>query len=157
MEFSLDKVGKREDGQPLGLIVISAALQTNEEKPMNREDATALAREGYDRLTLLRNARLSADKQRGLMKLFHEIPVWSEMWFQNVKIEKNPLDLWMMQQMIYELQPEFIVETGTWRGGSALYWAYTLNGLGLTKSRVLTVDIQNTSRMPQCIRCGGST
>jgi cephalosporin hydroxylase len=143
VDFSLDKTWKREDGQSFGIIVISAGLEANEQGLISHDDATALARAGYDRLTVLRNARLSAEKQREMMKLFHEIPVWSEMWFENVKIEKNPLDLWMMQQMIYELQPEFIVETGTWRGGSALYWAYTLNGLGLTKSRVITVDIQN--------------
>jgi len=37
----------------------------------------------------------------------------------------------MMQQIIYETRPDFIVETGTFKGGSALYWAYTLNGMGL--------------------------
>jgi len=83
------------------------------------------------------------EKQREMMKLFHDIPIWRNMFFQNVRIEKNPLDLWMMQQIIYETRPDFIVETGTWRGGSALYWAYTLNGMGLEQSRVITVDIQN--------------
>jgi cephalosporin hydroxylase len=38
------------------------------------------------------------------------------------------------------------VETGTWRGGSALYWAHTLNGAGLEKSRVITVDIQDQTK-----------
>jgi len=52
----------------------------------------------------------------------------------------------MMQQIIYEVQPDFIVETGTWRGGSALYWAHTLHGMGLENSRVLTVDIQNLTQ-----------
>jgi cephalosporin hydroxylase len=75
------------------------------------------------------------------MKLFHDLPVWRNMWFHNVQIEKNPLDLWMMQQIMYEQQPDFIVETGTFKGGSALYWAHTLEGLGLTNSKVLTVDI----------------
>jgi len=65
------------------------------------------------------------------------------MWFENVPIEKNPLDLWMMQQIIYETRPDFIIETGTFRGGSALYWAYTLNGMGLANSRVITIDIQD--------------
>ncbi|MDP8982944.1 MAG: cephalosporin hydroxylase family protein [Acidobacteriota bacterium] len=65
------------------------------------------------------------------------------MKFQNVPIIKNPLDLWMLQQIAYEVQPDFVVETGTWYGGSALYWAHTLNGMGLEKARVLTVDIQD--------------
>jgi cephalosporin hydroxylase len=62
-----------------------------------------------------------------------------------VQIEKNPLDLWMMQQIIYEVQPDFIVETGTWKGGSALYWAHTLNGMSLFNSRVITVDVQDAT------------
>jgi cephalosporin hydroxylase len=75
------------------------------------------------------------------MKLFHDLPVWSNLWFQDVQIIKNPLDLWVMQQIIYEVRPDFIIETGTLLGGSALFWAHTLNGMGLEKSRVLTVDI----------------
>jgi cephalosporin hydroxylase len=52
----------------------------------------------------------------------------------------------MMQQIMYELQPDFVVETGTFQGGSALYWAHTLNGLGLQNSRVLTVDISDYTK-----------
>jgi cephalosporin hydroxylase len=48
-----------------------------------------------------------------------------------------------MQQIAFEVRPDFIVETGTWFGGSALFWAATLQGLGLENSRVLTVDIQD--------------
>jgi cephalosporin hydroxylase len=43
--------------------------------------------------------------------------------------------------IMYEVQPEFVVETGTFKGGSALYWAHTLNGMGLEKSQVLTCDL----------------
>jgi len=53
----------------------------------------------------------------------------------------------MFQEIISETQPEFIVETGTAAGGSALYWASTLNALGLEKSRVLTVDINDFTKV----------
>ena len=36
---------------------------------------------------------------------------------------KNPLDLWVYQEIVFETKPELIVETGTYRGGSALYLA----------------------------------
>ena len=68
------------------------------------------------------------------------------MRFHNVPIMKNPLDLWMLQQIAFEIQPDFVVETGTWHGGSALYWAHTLNGMGLENARVLTVDIQDLTK-----------
>ena len=143
IEVSLDKAAKRDDGGSLGLIVVTAELIVDEDKSISRETAENLARQGYERLLTERKQQLPTEKQHEMMKLFHDIPIWRNMWFQNVRIEKNPLDLWMMQQIIYETQPEFIVETGTWRGGSALYWAYTLNGMGLEKSRVITVDIQD--------------
>jgi cephalosporin hydroxylase len=143
LEVSLDKAAKREGGGTQGLIVVSAELVVDEDKSLSRETALNLAHQGYERLLTERKQQLPVEKQHEMMKLFHDIPVWRNTWFQNVRIEKNPLDLWMMQQLIYELQPEFIVETGTWRGGSALYWAYTLNGMGLENSRVITVDIQN--------------
>lgn len=101
------------------------------------------ARQGYRRLVAERRLKLPEEKYREIQRLFHDIPVWSHTWFGNVKIEKTPLDLWMVQQILYEVQPEFIVETGTWRGGSALFCAHTLQGLGLVNSRVLTVDLRN--------------
>ena len=143
IEVSLDKAAKREGGGTQGLIVVAAELLVDEDNSISRETAENLARQGYERLLTERKQMLPTEKQHEMMKLFHDIPIWRNMWFQNVRIEKNPLDLWMMQQIIYETRPEFIIETGTWRGGSALYWAYTLNGMGLEQSRVITVDIQD--------------
>jgi cephalosporin hydroxylase len=144
IEFELDKAAKDPaNGRELGLIVVNVRLNHPDETVLNRDSATQLARQGYLELLRERQVALPIEKQNDLMKLFHQVPVWSHMWFENVPIEKNPLDLWMMQQIIYETRPEFVVETGTFKGGSALYWAYTLNGMGLDKSRVFTVDIQD--------------
>ena len=144
VEFELDKAIKDPaNGRELGLIVVSASLVHPESDVVDREAATERARQGYLQLLKERDLQMSREKQNELMKLFHDLPVWRRMWFHNVPIEKNPLDLWMMQQIIYEVQPEFIIETGTWRGGSALYWAHTLNGMGLESSRVFTIDIQD--------------
>jgi cephalosporin hydroxylase len=144
VEFELDKAAKDSaNGRELGLIVVGVSLVHPETAVVDRQAATERARQGYLQLLKERDLQMPPAKQHELMKLFHELPVWQHMWFHNVSIEKNPLDLWMMQQIIYETQPEFIVETGTWRGGSALYWAHTLNGMGLENSRVFTIDIQD--------------
>lgn len=144
VEFELDKaVEDPAYGRELGLIVVAAALRHPESVVVDRAAATEMARQGYQLLVKQRELQMPAEKQTEMMKLFHDIPVFQHLWFHNVTIIKNPLDLWMMQQIIYEVQPEFIIETGTWRGGSALYWAHTLNGIGLENSRVLTVDIQD--------------
>jgi cephalosporin hydroxylase len=139
VEFELDQQAEGPGKRPLGLIAFSAALQDLEDTAEYRDLHSRMAREGYDRLK-------SPGQDRALMKLFHQLPVWESLWFHNVRLVKNPVDLWTIQQMVYELQPEFIVETGTWRGGSALYWASLLDGMGLENSRVLTVDIQTCAQ-----------
>lgn len=144
VEFELDHAAKDPaNGREIGLIVVNVQLHHPDETVLNRDSATQLARQGYLQLLGQRRSKLPIEKQNDLMKLFHEVPVWSHMWFENVPIEKNPLDLWMMQQIIYETRPDFVIETGTFKGGSALYWAYTLNGMGLENSRVFTSDIQD--------------
>lgn len=142
VECELDRAFTDErTNRELGLIAVSMSLSHEPTATIGHDTAVELARNSYLRMMKERQRQMPLEKQHDLMKLFHEIPVWRNTWFHNVPIEKNPLDLWMMQQIIYEVQPDFVIETGTWKGGSALYWAHTLNGMGLVNSRVLTVDI----------------
>lgn len=54
---------------------------------------------------------------------------------------QNPCDMWAMQEIISEVKPDFIIETGTYKGGGALFLASVLR-LVNEKGRVLTVDIK---------------
>ena len=147
VEFELNReIRDQNRGRNLGLIALNAGLVELEGTTAYHEAESRLARDGYAQIVQRRNLRLPAADEQELMKLFHQLPVWENLWFHNVRLIKNPLDLWMMQQVIYEVQPDFIIETGTWRGGSALYWANVLEGMGLEKSRVLTVDIQDSTQ-----------
>jgi len=142
VEFEVDRsVKDAKDGRVLGVIAVGVGLKEYEQTAEYRGARMQLAREGFRQLMEQRRLQIAPEKAKEMLKLFHELPVWDKLWFQGVRLIKNPLDLWMMQQLIYEVQPELIVETGTWYGGSALYFAHTLNGMGLTNSRVLTVDI----------------
>ena len=143
VEFSLDHAGRDNQGREIGLIVVAIGLKEYEETVEFREQQLRLSNEGYQKILQQRGVQLPREKQNEMMKLFHELPVWENTWFHNIRIIKNPIDLWMMQQIIYEVQPDFVIETGTWMGGSALYFAHTLHGMGLVNSRVLTVDIQD--------------
>lgn len=146
VEFELDKAAKdTEHGRDIGVIVVSAGLKTYEESEEFRQAQLRRSHEGYQEVLKKRALQLPLEKQHELMKLFHELPVWEHTWFHNVRIIKSPLDLWMMQQIIYEVRPDFVVETGTWYGGSALYFANVLHGMGLERSRVVTVDIQDVT------------
>ncbi len=147
VEFELDRVYRpTPQDNELGVVVVSIKLTHGVDATLDREAETAQARQGYQYLLAKRKIAIPAEKQTEMMKLFHEVPIWREMFFHGIRIEKNPLDLWMMQQIIYETQPDLIIETGSWQGGSALYWAAVLNDMGLENARVATVDIQDGCR-----------
>jgi len=58
--------------------------------------------------------------------------------WMGTKVYKNPLDLWIMQEIINEVKPDYLVEIGTALGGSALYYAHLFDILG--KGEVITID-----------------
>src|SRR5919106_938018 len=79
-----------------------------------------------------------------VVKRFHQLfyesadTAWAQTrWRQWVTL-KNPLDLWVYQEILSERRPHFIVETGTLHGGSALFLASICDMLG--RGRVLTID-----------------
>jgi cephalosporin hydroxylase len=66
-------------------------------------------------------------------------------WF-GVSIQKNPLDLMIFQEIIYEVKPDVIVEAGTAFGGSAMFMAQMLDLLG--KGKLVTIDIEAQPNRP---------
>lgn len=66
--------------------------------------------------------------------------------FLGLFILQNPADMWIMQEMITEIRPDFIIETGTCSGGSALYFASMLKQVN-NKGKVITIDIQSKTRI----------
>ncbi|MBU4153819.1 MAG: cephalosporin hydroxylase family protein [Proteobacteria bacterium] len=59
--------------------------------------------------------------------------------YNGVPIHKNPGDLLNYQQIIYEQQPDFIIECGAFQGGATLYFANLLDLIG--KGQVISIDI----------------
>jgi cephalosporin hydroxylase len=57
---------------------------------------------------------------------------------------KCPLDLWIYQEIIAEIEPDLIIETGTYLGGSALFMAHVLDIVG--KGSIITIDIDEMPR-----------
>lgn len=55
-------------------------------------------------------------------------------------IWQNILDLWVIQETIWEVQPELLIECGTYRGGSAYYYAQLFDLMG--KGKIITIDIE---------------
>jgi cephalosporin hydroxylase len=67
-------------------------------------------------------------------------------WF-GYEVVKCPLDLWIYQELLVRTRPDFVVETGTWYGGSALYFAMLLDHI--SHGRVVTVDIEVKPNRPE--------
>lgn len=59
---------------------------------------------------------------------------------------KSPIDAWIYQEILFESQPDVIVEIGNYHGGSALYLAHLCDSLG--KGRVIGVDLSHKA-VPQ--------
>jgi cephalosporin hydroxylase len=66
---------------------------------------------------------------------------WNMSWL-GVPTLQNPNDIWVTQELITRLKPDFIVETGTWKGGSAAIWAMVQEQVN-PAGRVITIDIKD--------------
>lgn len=70
---------------------------------------------------------LRHDGSRSAVDAFHSLWYSSEasasVHWQGHPVLKNPMDLWMYQELIVSSRPDVMIETGTHRGGSALFFA----------------------------------
>lgn len=69
--------------------------------------------------------------------------------FEGVPLIKCPMDLWSYGEIIWDLKPTLIIETGTAYGGSALFFARQLDKLGDPRAAVLSIDIEPAVTLPQ--------
>lgn len=71
---------------------------------------------------------------------------WADTYWLGTPAQKCPLDLWIYQEILAEVGPDLIIETGTADGGSALYLASICDLLN--KGRVVTIDIAEKPSLP---------
>jgi len=72
--------------------------------------------------------------------VLYESDAWTEATWLRAQALKNPLDLWVYQEIIVETRPGLIVETGTYRGGSALFLASVCDLVG--HGEVVSIDVE---------------
>lgn len=82
--------------------------------------------------------------RRSVTRLFHQDLIaktgnFAHTTWMGQPIWQNVLDLWTIQETIAEIRPALLIETGTNRGGSALFYAHLMDIMGT--GRVITVDI----------------
>ncbi len=79
----------------------------------------------------------------GWLDYHHKMVLFEKVRWMGVTTWKNVLDLWVYQELIFEVQPDLIVEMGSYKGGGTLYLAHLLDIIG--HGRVLSVDIDHSN------------
>ena len=72
---------------------------------------------------------------------------WEDTRWLGHRIQKFPGDVWIYQEILTELRPDWIIETGTNWGGSAYFLASMCDLLG--HGRIVTVDLDAKPDPPQ--------
>jgi cephalosporin hydroxylase len=105
---------------------------------------------------ILDGIRADKAKHRDVIDAFHSA-FWLSKFTHNLTnwmgrpILKNPLDLWIYQEILHDLQPDLIIETGTAFGGSALFFAHMMDRRG--KGKIVSIDIEPHEPLPTHPRC----
>ncbi len=93
-------------------------------------------------------------KERDVVQEFHKLyyysniagKTWSDTWWMGIPVLKCPLDLWIYQEIIFRVKPDLIIETGTYKGGTAHFFASMCELIGT--GEVVTVDIEAYPNRP---------
>lgn len=99
--------------------------------------------------------KLFPRRKVGIVDKFHKLyydysaigGTWNNTFFLGVATQKCPLDLFIYQEIIYEVRPDIIIEAGTAFGGGALYLASICDLIN--NGQVITIDIKNNHRTLQ--------
>ena len=69
---------------------------------------------------------------------YTQVKGWAKNTYCGVFTPQLPADMWLMQEIIWEKKPLFIIETGVYMGGSLLFYAHVMDRIG--KGLVVGVD-----------------
>lgn len=105
-------------------------------------------------------------KHGAVLQAYHEIWynasfTWPFTHFLGVGLMKAPNDLWAYQALMTGFRPRTVIETGTYQGGSALWFAYLQDMLGIDDGRVFTIDLDDhrdkRAQHPRVVFLGGDS
>jgi cephalosporin hydroxylase len=88
-----------------------------------------------------------------VVRRFHDLycrtggRTWGNTFWRGVPLIKCPLDLFIYQELLVENRPSVILETGTYRGGSAYFLASICDLID--RGRIITIDIEEHPGRPE--------
>jgi cephalosporin hydroxylase len=84
----------------------------------------------------------NAETIRQLNLLWGSNRMWTQTRWLGIGAEQCPTDAWITQEILFETKPDFVVECGAYKGGSALLWATILAQVN-PAGRVISIDIED--------------
>jgi cephalosporin hydroxylase len=78
---------------------------------------------------------------RKFQVVYYNSGVWTTTKWLGIPSEQAPTDNWNMQELITELRPDYIIETGTLNGGTTLFYAEVLSNVN-PQGKVITIDVE---------------
>jgi len=85
------------------------------------------------------------------LEWFYGTNVWKNLHYRGVRTLKLPLDMWNYQEIIFENNLHWVIETGTRHGGSALFFADLL-AAGDREGGVVSIDVTHEALDPAVIK-----
>ena len=87
-------------------------------------------------------------------KQFHQIwyrapKTWRKNRWLGIPVEQNPMDAWIIQEIMFDTKPDFMIECGSLLGGGAALWATLIEQVN-PAARVIAIDIED--RMTEASR-----
>jgi cephalosporin hydroxylase len=127
---------------------------------MYRDEDGALTGAGEQMLaSVLERVPMTTDSKRrnsravqAIVDQFHKLyyddnRTWHRTRWLGVKALKCPFDMWTYQEILFEIRPRLIVETGTAYGGSALFMAQICDTI--EHGEIVSVDLSPKPDLPQ--------
>ncbi len=94
---------------------------------------------------------ISPEIEKGIINNFHLLYYTSShTWngghttWMGVPCFQNPLDMWILQEIIFETKPTVIIECGSAMGGGSLFFAHMMDNAEI-EGRVFSIDVQDMS------------
>lgn len=111
------------------VIDTQAATLTREQEGVS-ETLDLYSKEGFEALSLqwLRTG--------WSLKYYHTFS------WMGLPVLQLPEDMLRMQEVIHQVRPQVIIETGIFQGGSLIYYASLLEVMGLKDARVIGIDLE---------------
>ena len=97
-------------------------------------------------LLLVRLYNKSSSDSKDIVDQFHSLyycspeRTWNNTRWMGRRTMRCPLDLWVYQEILYDIKPDIVIETGTNEGGGTHFLASIMDVIG--KGKVIGVDIE---------------